>query len=200
MNNTFFLDNIKRFFTLNKKLVIWSIIIILLGFVTGVFCALKSNVNLDFCYLQDFLLKNLLCNKYSFIGFAILKTLLFCLFLIAIFFISFFKIGTLLLLGAIVYLSFLLGVDVVVIVCCCGLLKGLILSIFCLFICQVLLFFILLLFGHKMICLNKQLKIYGNNLIHGCEFQIFLFFLLLGFAIIVVQTFLIFLICKFFVF
>lgn len=200
MPKTYFFDNVKRFFLLNKTLLIWICVVILLGITTGIFCALKSNVELSLCNLQDFTLRNLFLCHYSYFAYIFIKTIILVLLLGCIFLISFLGFGSFLLFGLMLYLSYLLGIDIVVIVSIFGLLKGILLAILGLFVWQIIIYFAIFIFGYKMICFNRQLKLYGNCLLHGYEFKVFLFFIILLSVIIIFQTIFIWLICKIFVF
>ena len=200
MKSSYFFDNIKRFFSLNKALIISIIIIIVLGFTTGIFCALKSDETLNLNFIQGFVLRNLLCKNYSTLGFILIKSFILLGFLFLVYFLSYLKFGYVLFIIGVLYFSFLMGIDICVIFTFFGVLKGLLIGILGFLIWQILILSFVLIFGFRMACFNRQMHIYGNCQIRGNELKILLFFGLLILASVILQGFLIWLICKIFVF
>lgn len=198
MKSHYFLDNLKRFFSNNKKSLIIIFVIFLLGLLTGIFCTIKANRPYDLTFLQSYTIKSFLIKK-SLVTFIFVKSVFVFLLLLAFYFMSHLKFGNVLMVLISSYFAFICGVDVTIIVIVLGLVKGLLIGIIYL-ICQTALIVLLLLFGFNMSKYNKQMCIYGNSSIKGQEFKIFLFFFLIMFLIILVQGLLMALLCKFFVF
>lgn len=202
MNKTKFLffDNLKRFFKLNKTLVIIVCSLILLSFLTGFFCTIKLGQDFNLLNLQSFILKKLFTKKISFVGFFFLKSLVNILILTLIFFLSFFKVGQWFLILILGYLTYLLGIDSFILIKYLGFLKGAILFVICYIPCQFLIFSVLYVFLIKLISVNKQISCYGNCFYNGQVLNFALLVLIVISVLSLVQTFLLFLLAKFIVF
>ena len=200
MAGNFFCDNIKKYFFRNKTLIFWFATMVFLAFIVGVFCTLNSNKVLDINFIQDFCLKQFFLQKYSIFGFVSIKILLVFAIFIALFMLSFLKIGNLFAMLFCCYLGFLIGIDCCVVVVSFGLFKGLLLSIFIIFICEVSLVFLLIFFSTQMHYKNNGIRCYGKSILSGDEGRVYLFYLLLATSIIVLQGILLAIICKIFVF
>ena len=193
------IDNLKRFFRLNKKEIFFLLVIIIVAFLTGLFCAIKTGKSFTILNLQNFILKNYLLSKNNFFIFLLQNYLISILLIFLIYFLSFFKLTLYLNLFLLGYLTFLLGIDVQIIISSLGLIKGIIISLVCYFpfkICNLFLNGILILksfYSYKKICNIK--KIYNDSKLK------FLFFIsLITIFIILMEGIFLFIATKFFVF
>jgi len=193
------IDNLKRFFKLNKKEVFFLLTIIILAFLTGLFCAIKTGKSFTMFNLQNFMLKNYLLNKTNFFIFLLQNYLFLILLIFLIYFLYFFKLKIYLNLLLISYLTFLLGVDVQIIISSIGLLKGLIISLVCYFpfqLCNLFLNGILILKSfnsYKKFCNIK--KIYMDN-----KLNFFFLISLITLIVVLIEAIFLLIATKFFVF
>jgi len=198
MANYCFKDSLKRFFSLNKIFIIFILVIFVLGFVTGIFCFAKSNVDLSLSYVQNIPLRNLLLIKTSIIGFAFFEILITLAILIILYLLSFLKIANILYPIMLFYFAYIIGIDCAVIFALCGL-KGIFISIIT-FLAQGLSILILFLYAYKMHLHNKEQCMYGKSSIYGYELKISLFVLAIVAIIIVLESIMLWLLFKIFVF
>lgn len=175
MVNHYFFDNIKRFFSLNKTLVIFITTIFLLGGVTGVFCVLKSSNYFTIYSLKDFLLKEFLLNKISLFSFFFIKIIILSLLLFIIYLLSNTKIFPILFSIFLLYISFLMGVNSAIIFIIFPSMKGIIIFI-PFFLYNLIFFFLICVFGFKMCGCNSQMSRFGNCYINGIQFKVISFF------------------------
>lgn len=200
ISNGYFGDVVKRFFSLNKALIFSIIVVITLGVTTGIFCALKSGETLTIDYIQGFVLRNFLDKKYSFFSYVFTRSIIAFIILFLIYFLSYLKLGYVIFLLGAFYYSYRIGINVCVIISIYSLLKGILVSILGYFIFEVCILALFMIFGFRMLCFNKQMSLYGNCLIKGCELRLTLFFFLLISILIVLQGIIISIIFKIFVF
>lgn len=202
MQNTkyLFFDNLKRFFTLNKTIIIFICSFIILGFITGVFTTLKLGQEFSLNLLQNIALKKFLLNDCGFFGFLFLS-LLFCfVYIVVSFFLSYFKIGKIFLILFYIYLAYLVGIDFIIIIKCLGSIKGFLFALFGYLIWRFLFLFLLFLFALKLSYYNKQLCCYGRCSISDVSKKLFLTFLTTGCIVIFIQSLILLILLKIFVF
>ena len=200
MTWNYFLDNIKRLFFRNKMLFIWTAIILFIAFAIGIFCAIKTDTNIDINLVQDFCLKRYLTNDYNFFEFVFVKIIVFFAIFLLITLLSFFKFGNIFsfLLGF--YLGFLTGIDCAILVVIFGVLKGLLLSLFVVALFEMSLILLLILFSTQMLARNKGMRCFGKSILGENLLKLFFFNFLICIVFILLQGVLLATICKIFVF
>lgn len=199
MNKYYISDRIKRFFSLNKGLAIAVCLILSLGFLTGVLCLLKTNQEIKVSLIQNFVLRNFLSKSYSIFAFVLVTFFLNAIFLFLLFLCSYLKFGKIvgILLG--LYFAYIVGID------CCVIFKlnlsilGVLLGVTYL-VFSICILFLLLTFFFKMNSFCHQTKVFGSCPIRGKELNIFLFFLLILSAVIIVMGIVMTIFIKIFVF
>ena len=199
MSNSCFKDNIKRFFTLNKWLILFIITLFFVGFLTGVFCTLKTSVKIDISFLQFFALRNLLELKWSHLGFTLVQIMLCAIFILILYVLSFFRVSRLIFTIIFIYLSYILGIDCCVILTCFSALKGCLYALL-LFITGFAILFLLMIYSYKISFFNRDYCLFGNSFIRNKEFEILLFFMLLVTIANIVQSISFYILSKIFVF
>ena len=200
INDGYFSDAIKRFFSLNKGLILLIVVVLTLGITTGIFCAVKSGETLTIDYIQGFVIRNFLDKRYSFLTYVFLRSIIFFVLLFLIYFLSYLRLGYVIFLVGAFYYGYRIGINVCVIISIYSLLKGVLVSILGYFILEVFIVSILLIYGFRMLCYNRQMSLYGNCIIKGYELKITLFFFLLIFFAVLLQAIIMSLIFKIFVF
>ncbi len=196
-----FFDNIKRFFSLNKKTALIVSSIILICLFTGFFCAVKTGNEFELSQIQNFLLRKYLSNNISVFVFLFLNILFLFLTLFLIFCLSFLRgISAFLVISFLIYISFQTGLDVCIILSCLGLIKGVIFTFLILLPFKFTTLFLLFLFSLRLIFFNKQLSKYGNCYVREHEFKILLFFFIIISILLIIQIVLIIALSKFFIF
>ena len=168
MSNSCFKDNIKRFFTLNKWLILFIITLFFVGFLTGVFCTLKTSVKIDISFLQFFSLRNLLELKWSHLGFTLVQIMLCAIFILILYVLSFFRVSRLIFTVIFIYLSYILGIDCCVILTCFSALKGFLYALL-LFITGFAILFLLMIYSYKISFFNRDYCLFGNSFIRNKE-------------------------------
>ena len=199
MEKRCYYDNLKRFFSLNKSLLFSIFLIFLLGLITGIFCTIKTNVFINLSYIQNPPLKLLLLKRLSVFGFVFCEIIIYFLFLLGGFLLSFNKFSKIIFVAIFIFLSYILGIDLSVMVVCFGLLKGLIYGVIC-FIFGEFLLFLLMIFCFKMAIFNREKCIYGTSILKGREGNMFLTFLLLICITLIFYGLALFILSKIFVF
>ena len=153
-------DNIKKFFSLNKKEIFILVLFIIIYLFTGLFSAIKIGKEFTLYDLQNFLLKNFLLEKTSFLMFILLNIFLYFLLLIVICILSKFRITLFIVILFIGYLAFLLGIDSYIIISSIGIIKGFVICILFYVPCQI---FILLI--NNLFCLRLfEIYKYSKNI------------------------------------
>jgi len=201
VKRTFFLsDGLRRFFFVNRRFVIFIVIIMLIGILTGIFCCAKTSITINIYYVQNFPLRLMILNKLSFIGFIFLSLLFYFFLLFLIYFLSFFKFGAFLIFCILAYLCYVFGVDLTVIFISFSSIKGIVIAIVGILPFYSVMFLIICAYSFRLICLNKRLSFCGNFNIKGFEFKIMLSYFLILSIIIVLQGITLFILTKIFVF
>lgn len=199
MNKHYFFDRLKRFFSLNKGLCIFILILLLLGFMTGVLCLVKSNMNIDFNLIQNFILRNFLLKKYSILTFTLLSIIISGIVLFLFFLASFVKFGKIIGIICGLFFAYLIGIDCAILFCASTgifhILLGIIYPVFSLAI-----LFLMLVFFFQMNNYCRQMTLFGNCSIRGDEFKVFLFFLILITCISIILGIVMAILIKIFVF
>ena len=196
-----FFDNIKRFFSLNKKTVIIIFSVILICLFTGCFCTIKSGNEFELGEIQNFLLRKFFCNRISIFGFLFLNILFLFFTLFLIFCFSFLRgFSTFIIISFLMYISFQTGVDACIIISCLGSIKGVIFAFLILLPFKIITLFLLFLFSTRLIFFNKQLSKYGNCYVRESEFKILLFFFIISSILLIIQIILLVTLSKFFIF
>lgn len=199
MSNSCFKDNIKRFFTLNKWLILFIITLFFVGFLTGVLCALKTSIKIDISFLQLFALRNLLELKWSHLGFTLVQIMLCAIFVLILYVLSFFRVSRLILTIIFIYLSYILGIDCCVILTCFSTLKGFLYAVI-LFISGFAILFLLMIYSYKISFFNRDYCLFGNSFVKNKELEILLFFMLLVTIANILQGISFYILSKIFVF
>lgn len=199
MSNSCFKDNIKRFFTLNKWLILFIITLFFVGFLTGVLCALKTSVKIDISFLQFFALRNLLELKWSHLGFTLVQIMLCAIFILILYVLSFFRVSRLIFTIIFIYLSYILGIDCCVILTCFSALKGFLYAVI-LFISGFAILFLLMIYSYKISFFNRDYCLFGNSFVKNKELEILLFFMLLVTIANILQGISFYILSKIFVF
>ena len=199
MSNSCFKDNIKRFFTLNKWLILFIITLFFVGFLTGVLCALKTSIKIDISFLQLFALRNLLELKWSHLGFTLVQIMLCAIFVLILYVLSFFRVSRLIFTIIFIYLSYILGIDCCVILTCFSALKGFLYAVI-LFISGFAILFLLMIYSYKISFFNRDYCLFGNSFVKNKELEILLFFMLLVTIANILQGISFYILSKIFVF
>ena len=202
MQNTkyLFFDNLKRFFTLNKGLVLFISLLVLLGFLTGIFTTLKLGQDFSLSLIQNIALKKFLLKDCGFFGFLFLS-LLFCLiYVVVCFFLSFFKVGRITAILFFLYLSYLVGIDFIVIIKCLGTFRGILFALLGYLVWRFFMLFLLCLFIFKAAYYNRQLSCYGRCSITDVSKKLILTFLIACSLLVFLQSILLLILAKLFVF
>ena len=199
MSNSCFKDNIKRFFTLNKWLILFIITLFFVGFLTGVLCALKTSIKIDISFLQLFALRNLLELKWSHLGFTLVQIMLCAIFVLILYVLSFFRVSRLIFTIIFIYLSYILGIDCCVILTCFSTLKGFLYAVI-LFISGFAILFLLMIYSYKISFFNRDYCLFGNSFVKNKELEILLFFMLLVTIANILQGISFYILSKIFVF
>ena len=199
MANGYFFDNLKRFFALNKGLLLTILVIFLIGFITGIFCTIKSNVEINLTYLQNIPLKLLLTKKMSTFGFIFCEVGICFVLLFSAFLLSFTKLSKVIFVLIFIFLSYILGIDLSVIVTSWGVVRGIVYAIVC-FIFGALNIFLLMIFSFKMSIFNRERCLYGTSVLKGGEGQMMLSFFVFIVGSIIFQGVALFILSKIFVF
>ena len=213
----YFEDGLRRFFSVNKKIIIAIFLVMFAGVITGIFCTTNANVQINIYYIQNFPLRLFLLHKLSVIAYIFLEALLFFFAIILIYFLSFFNFvrffvfflfyffsffyfGRFFVFFLLAYFCYVFGVDVsVIFVVFCGI-KGVFLCIFCIIPFQFSMIFIFFLFSLRQVCINKNLSACGNTLAKKFEFSVLLNYFLILSMLIIFEAILLLIITKIFVF
>ena len=199
MKKQYLLDDIRRYISLNKTTIIVISIIFLLGVMTGVFSCLKSNINIDISFIQNYFLRLLLLRKTSIIVFVLTEILVIGLLLLIFYFLSFFKLSQLLSIALCLYFSYIVGIDICVIfITLSGLAKILISLIYLIFSFASI--FLLLYFYFRLSQYNRELKFCFNSHIIQNGLKMLLTFFILSLVLFILEGLLLCLIFKIFVF
>ena len=199
MSNSCFKDNIKRFFALNKWLILFIITLFFVVFLTGVLCALKTSIKIDISFLQLFALRNLLELKWSHLGFTLVQIMLCAIFVFILYVLSFFRVSRLIFTIIFIYLSYILGIDCCVILTCFSALKGFLYAVI-LFISGFAILFLLMIYSYKISFFNRDYCLFGNSFVKNKELEILLFFMLLVTIANILQGISFYILSKIFVF
>lgn len=201
MKRSFYLSNgVQRFFSLNKKVVFIVLSVMLICVLTGIFTSAKTCVHISVCLVQNVPLRLFLLNKLSLFGYIFLQ-LLFCFSLLfLVFFLSFFKIGSFFIFCILSYFCYALGVDLAIIFVSFSILKGIFVAVLGILPFKLFIFFLIFLYSIKLIRLNKSVGACGSSSVKAYEFKNMLSFFLVLSALIVLQSLVLFLITKIFVF
>ena len=175
MQKYVFFDGIKRFFSLNKAKLIFSILAISLGVLTGILCVAKAKIVIVIGNLQSISEKLFFVFGWPTILVFFAKILLIAALLLLIFWLSHLKIGLILNTALLIYLGYALGVDMSVVLCTMIGLKG-ILNAILLFVIQFVNLLLLFVFAIQMSKFCWQKNVFGNCLVCGKEGNIILFF------------------------
>ncbi len=200
VNNSYFADNIKRFFSINYKLILSILFIIVIGLGIGIMCSVKSGEILDVNFIQGVFLKGFLVKKYSFFTYFLLKTLVLAGLLIVFYYLSFLKLGYVFIFLFGVYYGYLIGINICVILSIFSLLKGILIGIVAYGIFEIVILGLILLYTFKMLCYNRQKSVYGASILYGNEPKIILFFAGSLGIIVLIEAIFIAVIFKIFVF
>lgn len=200
MASGYFFDNLKRFFTLNKKLVWVIFLLALVGILTGVFCSLKVTSLYTLTMLRDMALKQFFLKKVGGVGYILLKILSVVALLFVIYFLSFFKFGRFLFWLVMGLLAYFIGIDCVILIKVFGGIRGTVFAFVCVVPFSVSVMFLLFVFGLKLGDFNRQMCAFGNSCSKNQEFKLLLFFVLLISLVIILQGIFLAIFSKIFVF
>lgn len=201
MRRTFYLsDGLRRFFSLNRRFILFISIIMLIGMLTGIFCSAKTSIIININFVQNIPLRLIILNELSLIGFIFLSSVFIFILLFLIFFLSFFKFGAFFIFCILAYLCYVFGVDVTVVFISFGSLKGIFISIVGILPFYSMMYFIIFIYSFHLIGFNKQFSICANGDIKRYEFRILLSYFFILFILIVLQGITLLILTKIFVF
>lgn len=179
--------------------MIYTIIIILLGFFIGIFYSIKAINIFPNPIIKDILFKKLICKEINLFVYFLFKSVFLFLITFILFLFSFTKIRYFICYLVIISFSFCFGLSCVYAYFYYSCFIGI---IFCIivFVLEMLLLTVMAFFSLTYSKFNKQFALYGNCSIRNYELKILLFCFLILVLILLIEIILIFIMQKIFIF
>ena len=188
-----FLDRIKVFFKTKKTAILSLLILFIFGFLIGLFCAIKKDFS-SLNKIHDFALKYFLTN-YNTIFYILFKITLISIALALLYFLTFLKIGKILILIICLYFLFCQGFTFGILLKHFSILQGTLLAIIY-FVFETIMNFIMFFFLLNYCNFNKS-NLYCSNCNTKKEiFKNIIFILLIGSILIILEAILLSIIIK----